>query len=88
MHRHMRACQVNLYGYILHTEYGMTVGGYYLAVVHPELEQGRLIQCPRMDTEMALMHQYEIECGRGSASIRRRRSLYTALMMSCPRASK
>ena len=65
----MRACQVNLYGYILQTEYGMTVGGYYLAVVHPELEEGRLIQCPRMDTEMALMHQYEIECGRASASI-------------------
>ena len=30
--------KVNLYGYILETEYGMHVSGYYLAVVHPEFE--------------------------------------------------
>ncbi len=29
--------QVNLYGYILETEYGMSVAGYYLAQVHPSV---------------------------------------------------
>ncbi len=36
------SAQVNLYGYIyiLETEYGMTIGGYYLAVVHPDIDRG------------------------------------------------
>ena len=60
--------KVNLYGYILETEYGMTVSGYYLAVVHPELTQARLISCPKLFDEMTAMHQYEIECGRANVS--------------------
>ncbi len=60
---------MNLYGYILSTEYGYTVEGYYLAVVHPDMEEGRLIKCPRMDIEMSLIHRYEIECGRASESM-------------------
>ena len=59
---------MNLYGYILETEYGMRVGGYYLAVVHSESERPHLIKCPRMDAEMRAVHDYEIECGRASAS--------------------
>ena len=54
---------MNFYGYILETEYDMRTSGYYLAVVHPEMERGRLITCPRMEYEMKLIHDYEIECG-------------------------
>ena len=56
--------QVNLYGWILEQHYDFKVSGYYLAVVHPEIEKGRLISCPRMDQEMALVVEYEQECGR------------------------
>ena len=60
--------KVNLYGYILETEYGMTISGYYLVMVHPEIESGRLISCPRLLDEMIAIHQYEIECGRANVS--------------------
>jgi len=59
---------VNLYGYILENEYGMTTSGYYLAMVHPEIESGRLISCLRLLAEMIAIHQYEIECGRANVS--------------------
>ena len=60
---------MNLYGYILEREYGMSVGGYFLAVVHPDSDGGRLVRCPRMDAEMVLIHRFETECGRASASM-------------------
>ena len=56
--------QVNLYGWILEQEYDFKVSGYFLAVVHPEIEKGRLISCPRMDQEMTLVVEYEQGCGR------------------------
>ena len=59
---------MNLYGYFLETEYGMRVGGYYLAVVHPDSAAPRLIRCPRMDAEMRLIHAYEMLCGRAGPS--------------------
>ena len=59
---------MNLYGYILETEYDITISGYYLAVVHPEMERGRLISCPRLLDEMRAIHEYEIECGRANVS--------------------
>ena len=59
---------MNLYGYILETEYGMTISGYYLAVVHPEIERARLISCPRLFDEMIAIHEYEIECNRATLS--------------------
>ena len=46
----------------------MAISGYYLAVVYPEMERGRLISCPRLHDEMLAIHQYEIECGRANAS--------------------
>ena len=55
---------MNLYGYILETEYGMSVAGYYLAQVHPDGDAPRLISCPRMDAETQAIHNFEIECGR------------------------
>ena len=65
------ALQVNLYGWILEQEYDFKVSGYYLAVVHPEIEKGRLISCPRMDQEMALIVEYEQECGRAKLMLAR-----------------
>jgi hypothetical protein len=59
--------QVNLYGYVLETEYNMKIAGYYLVVVHPEMTAGRLIKCPRLHDEMLAIHEYEIECGRASS---------------------
>jgi len=61
--------QLNMYGYMLEGEYDMTVVGYYLAVVHPDIDTPRLIFCPRMDQEMKLIHEYESECGRASLKI-------------------
>ena len=55
-----RAPEVNLYGYICETEYGMTVAGYYLAVCHPENDGPQLIRCPRMDLEMNAIHAFEM----------------------------
>jgi len=46
----------------------MEISGYYLAVVHPEMSQGRLISCPRLYNEMRATHEYEIECGRANVS--------------------
>ena len=65
----MYSHKVNLYGYILETEYDMEISGYYLAVVHPEFERGRLISCPRLEHEMNLVHEYEMECGRARVSL-------------------
>ena len=60
--------QVNLYGYVLETEYDMKVAGYYLVQVHPEGEAPRLISCPRMDAEMRAIHTYEMQCRRAGPS--------------------
>ena len=60
----MYALQVNLYKYIIETEYRLFVSGMYLAVVHPELSSPRLIQVPNLDAEMHALQEYEIEQGR------------------------
>ncbi len=65
----MYALQLNLYAYCLETQYGFRVGGYYLAVVHPDASGPRLISCPRMDAEMRAIHAFEEECGRATASM-------------------
>lgn len=60
---------MNLYGYILETEYDMVISGYYLAVVHPEMSRGRLFACPRLDNEMLAIHTYELECDRARVAM-------------------
>ncbi len=62
------ALQLNVYRYILESEYGMAVSSMLLAVVHPESEAPRLIACPRMQAEVEAMVEYEIECGRAKAA--------------------
>ena len=53
---------------MLSSEYNMSIGGFYLAAVHPDTPAGLLIKVPRMDKEMQLVHDFEIECGRATAS--------------------
>ena len=60
--------QLNLYRYILETEYAFDVSGMYLAVVHPEQSLPRLIEVQRLDEEMRALHDFEIEQGRAVAS--------------------
>lgn len=60
--------QLNVYRYLLESEYGFTVSGMFLAVVHPESEAPRLIACPRMQAEVDAIVEYEIECGRARAA--------------------
>ena len=60
--------QLNLYRYILETEYGLAVSGMYLAVVHPELLSPRLMEVPRLDAEMHALHEFETEHGRATHS--------------------
>ena len=60
--------QLNVYRYMLESEYGYRVSAMWLAVVHPENEAGRLIQCPRMDAELDAMVDFEIECGRARSA--------------------
>ena len=73
----MYALQVNLYRYILETEYRLCVSGMYLAVVHPELSSPRLIEVPRLEQEMHALQEYEIEQGRAVNSAARLDSLFS-----------
>ena len=61
--------QLNLYRYIVETEYAHDVSGMFLAVVHPDQSLPRLIEVPRLDDEMRALHEYEIEQGRAVASV-------------------
>ena len=67
----MYALQLNLYRYILETEYRLCVSGMYLAVVHPELSSPRLIEVPRLEQEMHALQDTEIEHGRAVNSAAR-----------------
>ena len=60
--------QLNLYRYILETEYAHDVSAMYLAVVHPEQPFPRLVEVPRLDAEMRALHEHEIEQGRAVSS--------------------
>ena len=62
------ALQLNLYRYILETEYSHGVSAMYLAVVHPEQPSPRLLEVPRLDAEMHALHDFEIEQGRAVSS--------------------
>ena len=64
----MYSLQLNLYRYVLETEYAGDVSAMYLAVVHPEQPLPRLIEVPRLDEEMRALHDFEIEQGRAAPS--------------------
>ena len=49
------ALQLNIYRYILESEYGYRVSGMFLGVVHPLSEGPLCIEIPRLDAEIALI---------------------------------
>ena len=60
--------QLNLYRYIIETEYGLSVSCMYLAIVHPEITCPRLVQVPPLDAEISELHAYERARGRATHS--------------------
>ena len=60
--------QLNLYRYILETEYAHDVAAMYLAVVHPKQPLPRLVEVPRLEAEMRALHDFELEQGRAVSS--------------------
>jgi hypothetical protein len=65
------ALQLNLYAYILESEYSLAVAPLmYLAVVHPEAAAPRLVAIPKLEDEMRALAQYEIENGRGTMPLK------------------
>lgn len=51
--------QLNVYRYILETEYDLEVAGMYLAVFHPNQVCGACVEVPRLEREIALLVEHE-----------------------------
>ena len=51
--------QLNLYAYILSTEYGMPVNSMLLGIVHPDRDKGQLlsVSCLRDEVESIVEHE-------------------------------
>ena len=69
--------QLNTYRYILESEYSMRVSSMYLAQVHPCLPRARLIEVPRMQEELDLIVEDQINRAKLSAE-RCSRALYAS----------
>ena len=52
---HQQALQLNIYRFILESEYGMVVGAMFLGVVHPSRSGPLCISVPRMQAEIELL---------------------------------
>jgi hypothetical protein len=55
--------QLNLYRYILESEYGLAVSKMYLGVVHPSRLLPQVLEVPRLEAEIAELVEYEIALG-------------------------
>ena len=55
--------QLNVYRWVLESEYGIEVSMMALGQVHPELSAPCLIRVPRMEEEMELLIQHQVELG-------------------------
>lgn len=51
--------QLNIYRYVLESEYGLRVGGMYLAIFHPTASGGECVGVPRLEREIALIVERE-----------------------------
>lgn len=63
-HVYTHRSEVNLYAYILFTEYGCEVGDSFLAIVHPDQARGRLVQVPDLREEILAIVGAERAAGR------------------------
>ena len=64
------AMQLNIYAYILESEYGYSVAKMYLAQVHPSLNRPRLIDVPKLQLHVDLVVEDQIERGLAVAAAR------------------
>ena len=51
--------QLNIYRYILESEYGMQVGGMFLGVFHPSQSGPICVEVPRLEEQISLVLQHE-----------------------------
>ena len=58
--------QLNLYSYILSTEYGMPVNSMLLGIVHPDRDKGRLLSVPCLREEVESIVEHERASGRAT----------------------
>ena len=58
--------QLNLYAYILESEYGFEVSRMLLGVFHPLNDAARCIEVPRLTEEIALLVEQEVAAGRAT----------------------
>ena len=56
--------QLNLYRFVLESEYALRVSSMWLAVVHPSLAQPRLVEVPTLSQEVQAILDHEISNGR------------------------
>ena len=54
---------MNVYRYMLESEYSLSVAGMLLCVVHPSLAKGKVLEVPRMDDEVALIVRDQVSRG-------------------------
>ena len=55
------ALQLNLYAFMLEDQYGYSVSTMYLFVVHPRQASPRIIEVPRLDIEVQLLVEHELD---------------------------
>ena len=55
------ALQLNVYKYMLESEYGFHVAGMFLGVVHPKREGPLIVELPALPLEIAALVEYESE---------------------------
>ena len=58
--------QLNLYAYILSTEYGMPVNSMLLGIVHPDRDKGQLLSVPCLREEVESIVEHERTLGRAT----------------------
>ena len=58
--------QLNMYAYILETEYGVEVSRLLLGVVHPLSAAARCIEVPRLTEEISLLVEQAVASGRAT----------------------
>ena len=61
--------QLNLYAFMLESEYGFVVSIMFLAVAHPLRARGAIIEVPRLDSEIRALVEHEIADGRATEPI-------------------
>jgi ATP-dependent exoDNAse (exonuclease V) beta subunit len=62
------ALQLNLYAFILESEYGLEVSKLFLGVVHPDLAKARCMEVPRLHEDIDMLYEHETKNGRAGVA--------------------